>query len=215
MRKDVERNLIEYLVITPIGEHIPSINKMSKEIPCSRGKLQDILKTYESLGYIKIDKSKAGTKLLDINYQPFASIYFTNLNISSALYTNSIQTEHITERILSNFNNINLDTFITFDDSTLQRLDSLFKKNVNFALVSDLYYERLNLADSNIDIYQKFEIQNTVQTKMIISDKPGLLYSVDEIPEISSEAAINCQMPSCYYLVCQSHVSKLLPYLEY
>lgn len=214
MRNDVELKLIEYLVVTSIGDYIPSINKMSKEILCSRGKLQDTIKNYESKGYIKTTKSKAGTALLDIDYKSLANIYFTNLNISSALYTNSISTERLTEKVIANFNDINLDTYITFSDSTLHRLELLFKSDVNFALVSDVYYDKLNLATSNIEVYHKFVVQNTVQTKMIISDKPNLLYSVDEVPDITNESSINSQTPDCYYLVCQKHVSKLLPYLK-
>lgn len=213
MRKDIELKLIEYLVTTPIGSYIPSINKMSKEIQCSRGKLQDTIKEYETAGYIKTDKSKAGTKLVEINYKSFAKIYFTNLNISSALYTNSINSENLTERIISNFNNINLDTFITFNDSTIHRLELLFKSDVNFALVSDIYYDKLNLSNSNIKIYSKFEVENTVQTKMLFSDTSELIYNIDEVPDVTNEASINSQTPNCYYLVCQKHVSVLLPYL--
>lgn len=214
MRKDVELKLIEYIAITPIDEYIPSINKMSKDIPCSRGKLQETIKDYESKNYISTSKSKAGTKLLNIDYKALARIYFSNLNVSSALYTNSISSEHLTERIISNFNNIDLDTFITFNDSTLHRLELLFKNNVNFALVSDLYYDKLDLANSSIEIYKQFDVQDTVQTKLVMSDKPDLTYNVDEIPDITNESSINSQTPNCYYLVCHKHVFKLLPHLD-
>lgn len=212
MRKYIEHKLIEYVASTEIGDNIPSIMKMSKELYCSRGILQRVIKEFEQNQYIKLLKTQSGTKLLSIDYAALANIYFESIAVSLTLYTNSIINDNLTERVLSTFAELNCDTYIIFSDSSLHRLELLFQNNVHFALVTDAYYKTLDII--NVSIYKRYELATNISTKLVISDKPNLAYNVDEIPAQSIENSSNVNHPKTYYLICQNHVANLLPYKD-
>lgn len=212
MRKDIEKKLIEVIATTEVGENILSISKMTKSFNCSRGLLQNILQEFEQAGYITTSKSLSGTTLIDINYTELAAIYFDSISVSASLYANSITNERLTERVLQEFEPLEHDTYLTFSDSSLHRLELLFNNKVEFALVTDSYFN--SLESSNLLIYRQYELKSTIHTKLIISDNSNLEYNIDEVPKITLDETSNTQTPSKYYLICLKHTATLFPYIS-
>lgn len=212
MRKDIEKKLIEVIATTKVGDNILSISKMTKSFNCSRGLLQNILREFEEAGYITTSKSLSGTTLIDINYTELAAIYFDSISVSASLYANSITNERLTERVLQEFEPLEYDTYLTFSDSSLHRLELLFNNKVEFALVTDSYFN--SLESSNLLIYRQYELKSTIHTKLIISDNSNLEYNIDEVPKITLDETSNTQTPSKYYLICLKHTATLFPYIS-
>lgn len=211
VRKNIEKKLIEIIAVTDIGDNILSINKMTQALHCSRGLLQNLLQEFEQKQYIKVSKTLSGTKLLAVDYNALAEIYFNSISISSALYTNSISDEKLTERVLTSLSQSPYKTYLTFSDSALNRMELLLNNEVDFALVSDAYYNSLDT--NNITIYQKYNLKSTIHTKLIISDDSNLEYNIDEIPQLNSVDSSNVQTPTSYYLICLKHVANLIPHI--
>lgn len=211
MRKQIEKQLIEIIATTEIGDNILSINRMTQTFNCSRGLLQSLLKEFEDKQFIKTAKTLGGTKLLNVNYRQLAKIYFSSISVSSTLYTNSITDERLTERVLQTFDKTGYNTYLTFSDSTLHRLELLLDNGVDFALISDSYYNSLEM--NNIVVYKQFDLHSSIQTKLVISDNSNLEYNIDEIPQLNADSSSNTHTPNSYYLICLKHIANLIPYI--
>lgn len=204
--------VLESILNTEVGIKLPSYNSLSAKYKCSRSVFQHVMQELEDSNIVMLDKSKGGTKLVEIDYYKLLSTYYSNIFISCPRINLSNDYDEITLTLLKVLDNPLITSYFTYSDSTYQRYSQLTNDNVHLAIVTDVYYKQLD--NDEYPILKKININIPTYTKLTIPDHNNTEYNIDEVPVLTlndnDKIKNNYSAPHQYYLICKKSTYNLL-----
>ncbi len=198
--------LIEELLTINIGDKLVSYYSLEKKYSCSRTVFQKVIIELENQEIVILEKSKAGNIVTNISYNKLLELYFSKLCISCPTVSLQNTQDELTLNILRTFNNLNSTPYFTYSDSTNARITQLENDIVNFAIVTNNYYQKLT--NNDFMIIGKFPIKANIYTEFSQLHYNNTIYTLEEQPVL--KASDNCNSPTEFNLICKKSIYNLL-----
>lgn len=209
------KELITICLNANIGDQIPSIHKLSIKYSCSRGIFQKAIIYLETNNLIQFTHESRATKISSINYINIQKRYYSELVISLPLVSLDNKLDNIALDSLNYIaSTLPGNTYLSFSDSGLTRLNNLENDKSHFCIISEAYYQQLN--SIQYPIVQTHHISTPVQAKLINTSPTTLEYGVDEICDDQKRYASDKSSLSdyyfadTYYLITKPYIKSLI-----
>lgn len=211
------KQLILLLSNHNIGDEFPSIKYLSDTWECSRGIIQSSIQLLEENGAVTLEKSKSGTKIIDLNLNCLRQIFFYN-DLKVALPTDILNNEnnfYILNSITQDFSCIQASLFTTFDHSSYHKLENLIIKKVHMILITDTYFDLIER--NNLSIIKSYPILNSTKFSYIFNtNNEGQTIVEEQTTSFQSQYSTNSSShikllkPTQYHVVSLKETYNLL-----
>lgn len=196
--------IIDTVLDTETGNKIPSYKALSEKYDCSRIVFQKAVSELEVTKIIKLEKSKAGNTLVDINYMKLLETYFSSIVVSCPRIILSNDHDELILNLLDTLSTYKTTPHFTFADSTTKRLSLLESNEVDMIIMTNTAFMMYKDA---YKIFHKFLINKPIY----IPIPNEQLTNQDEVAllNVGDKEINNYYLPTEYYLVCKQTIFNL------